>query len=309
MIYKAQSAATNRTVAIKHIRRSTRTYGEWQAMTREIHAAQKLFHRNIPKFYEVIESGEDIFLVMEYLSGGSLLEYTNKNGHLHELAACEVFAQLIDCLDYLHNIAKVVHRDIKLENIVFDSAMIPKLIDFGFAREVQDPSSVLETMCGSISYTAPEMLKEKKYQMGADIWSLGVVLFALVSGRLPFSNENSPELLKAILTESPVFPKWISSDLRDLLSSMLEKDPSKRITIAEIKTHPWLNSVHVSGLSSDRLFIESLRYVTAAKQSPILDKWIVVARHGTKKSKTTIPFRKFSSPQAHLPSLSASTFI
>lgn len=278
-------------------------------MTREICAAQKLSHRNIPKFYEVIESHEDIFLVMEYLSGGSLLDYTNKHGHLHELAACEIFAQLIDCLHYLHNIAKVVHRDIKLENIVFDSAMIPKLIDFGFAREVQDPASILETMCGSISYMAPEILKEKKYQMGADIWSLGVVLFAIVSGRLPFSDKNQPELMKAILTKSPVFPKRISSDLRDLLSRMLEKDPSKRITIAEIKTHPWLNSVHVSGLTSDRLFIESLRYVTATKPNPIPDRWIVVARHRAKESKTTIPVRNFLSPQVHLPSLSASTFI
>ena len=299
-IYKARVKGTNQSVAIKRVHQFARRHLQtWQMIKRELEITLKLAHRNIPKFFEVIEDTQDVFLVMEYLSGGSLLEYANKNGRLHEPAACEIFWQLIDCLDYLHNTANVVHRDIKAENIMFDRAMVPKFIDFGFAREVEECTGMLCTMCGSPNYVSPEMLKERKYDKGTDIWSLGIVLYAIVAGRLPFVSQNHQDLVNLILTKDPVFPKWFSANLRDLLSKMLEKDATKRISIAQIKGHPWMMAMNsAGGIKIDRSLECLPRLSPIPKVTDPKGKEATTARRRSKQSLDSLRFpRKMKLPK------------
>ena len=241
MIYKAIDRSTGEVVAIKSLRKPpVSDFGTWQSLKRELYLAKKLSHQNIARFYDVIEDGDDVYIVMEYLSGGSLLTYANTHPNRNEDINCEIFCQLLNGLDYLHNVARVVHRDIKLENIMFDANHVPKFIDFGFARTFSEDDQYLSTICGSLFYVPPEMIHERKYDKSADIWSLGVVLFGLVTGRLPFYNTSTLELVEAITTKEPHYSRNTSANLRDLLSLMLIKDPSKRITIEEIKRHPWV---------------------------------------------------------------------
>ena len=243
-IYKALDKTTNEIVAIKALTKPPLSdFTKWQVMRRELTLTQRLRHKNIARFYDVIEDGQDVYIVMEYLSGGSLLDYVNKTRGVSEPAACEIFCQLIDGLDYLHNVANVVHRDIKAENIMFDRGMVPKFIDFGFARQLNQGQEYFTTVCGSLFYLPPEMIYQTKCNKAADIWSLGVVLFGIVSGRLPFFAESTIEIVEAIRTKEPVYSKQISPELRDLLTAMLTKDPMKRITISQIKQHPWVASI------------------------------------------------------------------
>lgn len=143
MIYKAIDRSTGEVVAIKCLRKPpVSDFGTWQALKRELYLAKKLSHQNIARFYDVIEDGDDVYIVMEYLSGGSLLTYANTHPDRNEDINCEIFCQLLNGLDYLHNVARVVHRDIKLENIMFDANHVPKFIDFGFARTFSDLSLI-----------------------------------------------------------------------------------------------------------------------------------------------------------------------
>ena len=240
-VYRAIHKATNLEVAIKMVLKSTFQNPDAKMhFDNEIKIALQLNHPLISQIYEIIESEDKICAVYEYAMNGDLLHYVNMRNSLNESEARRIFAQLVVAIQYLHENKKIAHRDIKPENILFDKNFNIKLIDFGFSRTF-DNNIFFESICGSPAYVAPEIVTGKKYNATADIWSLGVVLYAMVVGQLPFEGDDIKEQLKKVAYSQPVYPTKLSHALIDLLTRLLEKDPMRRISLGKIKIHPWIN--------------------------------------------------------------------
>jgi serine/threonine protein kinase len=178
---------------------------------------------------------------MEYAQHGNLLNYINKRGRLTEELARRYFAELISVLDYLHNQSRVAHRDIKCENLLFDEHNNIRVIDFGLSNVFTPDNPKLQTACGSPSYVAPEIIQGQSYTHSADIWSSGIVLYAMCSGTLPFDDDDQQRLLGKIVFCEPAYPSFFSPALVDLLEKMICKDTDTRITIDGVKNHPWFS--------------------------------------------------------------------
>ncbi|CAM9785986.1 unnamed protein product [Chrysoparadoxa australica] len=242
----ASNVDTEETFAIKVIPKdrinTTRLRNQ---MKREILILKRLAHVHVARLFEVLASTRNFYLVFEHVPGGDLFDRIVEGGHLSEDAARVYLMQLLDALMYCHS-QKVAHRDIKPENILIDGDCI-KLTDFGLANLMTGPSldtlTELCTTCGTPQYCAPEVLCNggKGYNgPGADVWSCGVVLFAMVTGTLPFDDDQVPIVLEKVLKTNVTYPDYLSEPLVDLLSKILTKDPEQRISIATIKVHPWM---------------------------------------------------------------------
>jgi serine/threonine protein kinase len=195
-------------------------------------------HPFIAKLFEVIESDGYTFLVQEFAERGSLLDLVNKGGRLCEVQARRYFSQLICALEYLHSERMVAHRDLKAENVLLDRNLNLRLIDFGLSNTFCLDSE-FSTACGSPGYAAPEMIRGKPYTKAADIWSAGVLLYAMVVGKLPFEDEAVSRVLQKIIFTEPSYPAYLSPQLVDLLRKILIKVPANRLTLDRIMTHPW----------------------------------------------------------------------
>ncbi|KAJ3275729.1 Protein kinase [Terramyces sp. JEL0728] len=208
-----------------------------QRLKREVQYYRQLKHPHIVKLYEVITTPTDIILVLEY-ANGELFNYIVEKGRMSEAEARKLFQQIICAIEHCH-MHKIVHRDLKPENILMDANKNIKIADFGLSNYLQD-GDFLKTSCGSPNYAAPEVISGKLYAgPEIDIWSCGVILYVMLCGQLPFDDEHIPTLFKKI--NSGVFrkPSSLSNGAKDLLSAMLTVDPLKRITIPEIRKHPW----------------------------------------------------------------------
>ncbi|XP_058814905.1 testis-specific serine/threonine-protein kinase 3-like [Topomyia yanbarensis] len=251
VVKKAFSKTHNRSVAIKIVSKQKATKDVLtKFLPREIDLVRGLKHVNLIRFYECIETTMRFYIVMQCAENGSLLQLIRKEKCLPEVRAKLFFNQLINAVEYIHKMG-VVHRDIKCENIVFDESFTLKLIDFGFARGDMLPvvaggkfKPVLsKTFCGSHAYASPEILKSLPYQPQlSDIWAVGIVLYTMVIGRLPFSNENNVNALIKQVTAGPKFPKdrCVSDDCRDLIVKIL-RPANQRISIEDMRLLPWLN--------------------------------------------------------------------
>ncbi|CAD8160099.1 unnamed protein product [Paramecium pentaurelia] len=226
-------------VAVKILeKRKIENDADFIRVQREIAILHKVEHQNVIKLYEIIESETNLYLVMEYAKGGELFDYIVKKNQLSELAATKYFIQLIDAVEYLHQ-QKIVHRDLKPENLLLDEQRNLKVADFGLSNIYKDNDQV-KTACGSPCYAAPEMLYGKIYGgQKSDIWSCGIILYAMLCGYLPFEHDNTKKLYEMIKYEDYEKPKNISSIAQDLLKQLLTKDPSLRIGFNEIKQHPF----------------------------------------------------------------------
>lgn len=179
---------------------------------------------------------------MEYASGGELFDYIVANTRLEAKEACRFFQQIIAGIEYIHKLG-VVHRDLKPENLLLDSNKNIKIVDFGLSNTYK-PGELLQTACGSPCYAAPEMIAGNKYVgTRVDLWSSGVILFAMVSGYLPFEDPNTSELYKKILNCEYEVPDWVNGLTQDFLKKILNTDPEKRFTIEEIRKHSWFTQV------------------------------------------------------------------
>ncbi|KAF9446682.1 Pkinase-domain-containing protein [Macrolepiota fuliginosa MF-IS2] len=210
---------------------------------REITMMKLMNHPNIMRIYDVFEGEKELFLVLEYIQGGELFDFLVNRGRLPPNEALEYFKQIIYGLNYAHTFS-IIHRDLKPENILIASLKPPviKIADWGMAA-FAPPTLQLETSCGSPHYASPEIVNGEKYQGNAtDIWSCGVILFALLTGRLPFDDKNVRNLLAKVKTGRYDMPNWIDPLAKDLLTRMLLVDVKKRITIPEILSHPWLTT-------------------------------------------------------------------
>lgn len=179
---------------------------------------------------------------MEYCSGEQLYKQIKKQGRLKEDEACKYYQQIISGIEYIHKNG-IVHRDLKPENILLDYNNDVKLVDFGLGNLYKE-GQMLKTACGSPCYAAPEMVKGQKYHgLMTDIWSSGVVLFAMCAGTLPFEDKNTNRLYIKIQTPEYTMPNAFSDHLQDLIRRILVVDPAKRYNIADIRGHPWFNQV------------------------------------------------------------------
>ena len=206
---------------------------------KEVNLLLKLRHDHVVKIYETIETKKHIIIVMELCAGGDLLNYVRKRRRLKEPFAKKIFKQIIDGLSYIHS-KHVGHRDIKLDNILLDGKGSVKIGDFGVSKQCQ-PGVKMREQCGTPAYIAPEILKNKNgYGFGVDLWSAGVVLFAMLYGTVPFKAASMEELHSLILRGVYTLKEDISAEARDMLRGLLEINPHKRLTVEEILKHPWL---------------------------------------------------------------------
>ncbi|THU87551.1 Pkinase-domain-containing protein [Dendrothele bispora CBS 962.96] len=210
---------------------------------REITMMKLMNHPNILRIYDVYEGSKELFLVLEYVDGGELFDFLVNKGRLSPSKALVFFKQIIYGLNYAHTFS-IIHRDLKPENILIASLNPPllKIADWGMAA-FAPPSLQLETSCGSPHYASPEIVNGEKYQGNStDIWSCGVILYALLTGRLPFDDKNVKVLLNKVKSGKYEMPAWIDPLAKDLITRMLVVDSKRRITIPEILDHPWLRS-------------------------------------------------------------------
>ncbi|UJR24797.1 hypothetical protein I4U23_006172 [Adineta vaga] len=238
-VKKAYHQLTRHTVAIKIVNRTKiKQLDVVGKIRREIQNLRLFRHPHIIKLYQVISTPTDIFMVMEYVAGGELFDYIVKKGKLTEAEARPFFQQIISGVDYCHR-HMVVHRDLKPENLLLDDASHVKIADFGLSNMMKD-GELLKTSCGSPNYAAPEVVSGELYAgQEVDIWSCGVILYALLTGTLPFDDDNVQILFKKIRSGIFPIPDYLNPTVVDLLQKMLTVDPVRRATIKEIREHEW----------------------------------------------------------------------
>uniref|UniRef100_A0A804RDP9 non-specific serine/threonine protein kinase n=1 Tax=Zea mays TaxID=4577 RepID=A0A804RDP9_MAIZE len=212
-----------------------------EQICREIATLKLLAHPNVVRLHEVAASKTKIYMVLELVNGGELLDrIAASEGKLPEQEARRLFQQLVDGVSYCHE-KGVCHRDLKLENVLVDRKGNIKISDFGLSALPQHLGNdgLLHTTCGSPNYIAPEVLQNRGYDGSlSDIWSCGVILYVMLVGHLPFDDRNIVVLYQKI-------PEWLSPGARNLLRRILEPDPAERIAMAEIKAHPWFQEHYV----------------------------------------------------------------
>uniref|UniRef100_H2YPI1 MAP/microtubule affinity-regulating kinase 3 n=1 Tax=Ciona savignyi TaxID=51511 RepID=H2YPI1_CIOSA len=239
----ARHVLTGREVAIKIIDKKQLNPSSLQKLFREVRIMKHLDHPNIVKLYEVIENSKQLLLVMEYANGGEVFDYLVAHGRMKEKEARAKFRQIVSSVQYLHS-KKIVHRDLKAENLLLDADMNIKIADFGFSNEFT-PGHKLDTFCGSPPYAAPELFQGKKYDgPEVDVWSLGVILYTLVSGSLPFDGQNLKELRERVLRGKYRIPFYMSTDCEHLLRKFLVLNPTKRGTLTAVMQDKWMNIGH-----------------------------------------------------------------
>ena len=243
---------TNEKVAIKIMDKlKILQYEDKTRVEREIKILKCLRHPNIVHLYNVIQSDKSIYLIMEYISGKELFDYITTKKKLDEIEACKFYQQIISGIEYMNKL-KIVHRDIKPENLLLDDKNINlKIVDFGLSNIYNNKNNqILKSACGSPSYAAPEMLNGKEYKASkVDIWSSGIVLFAMICGFLPFENEDNDneKLYKKIIDGKFNIPNFVSELGKDLIKRILVTNPNLRFNINQIKNHPWFNLYRKNG--------------------------------------------------------------
>ncbi|XP_039597995.1 MAP/microtubule affinity-regulating kinase 3a isoform X8 [Polypterus senegalus] len=237
----ARHILTGREVAIKIIDKTQLNPTSLQKLFREVRIMKILNHPNIVKLFEVIETDKTLYLVMEYASGGEVFDYLVAHGRMKEKEARSKFRQIVSAVQYCHQ-KYIVHRDLKAENLLLDADMNIKIADFGFSNEFT-LGNKLDTFCGSPPYAAPELFQGKKYDgPEVDVWSLGVILYTLVSGSLPFDGQNLKELRERVLRGKYRIPFYMSTDCENLLKRFLVLNPAKRGTLEQIMKDRWINA-------------------------------------------------------------------
>ncbi|KAI4303699.1 hypothetical protein MLD38_039300 [Melastoma candidum] len=208
---------------------------------REISTMKLIRHPNVIRMYEVMASKKRIYIVLELVTGGELFDKIASKGRLKEDEARKYFQQLINAVDYCHS-RSVFHRDLKPENLLLDATGTLKVSDFGLSALPQQvrEDGLLHTTCGTPNYVAPEVINNKGYDGAkADLWSCGVILFVLMAGYLPFEESNLMALYKKIYKADFTCPPWFSASVKKLIKSILDPNPSTRITTAEVIEHEW----------------------------------------------------------------------
>ncbi|XP_061697807.1 serine/threonine-protein kinase SIK1 [Syngnathoides biaculeatus] len=235
----AKHKVTKTQVAIKIIDKTRLNPSNLEKIYREVQIMKLLNHPHIIKLYQVMETKDMLYIVTEYAKNGEMFDHLTSNGRMSEAEARKKFWQILTAVDYCHR-HHIVHRDLKTENLLLDANMNIKLADFGFGN-FYNGGEPLSTWCGSPPYAAPEVFEGKEYEgPQLDIWSLGVVLYVLVCGSLPFDGPSLPALKQRVTEGRFRIPFFMSQDCENLIRKMLVVDPAKRISVAQIKQHRWM---------------------------------------------------------------------
>ncbi|KAI5887939.1 Pkinase-domain-containing protein [Schizophyllum commune H4-8] len=269
-------------VAVKLIRRgSIDSDARMSKVEREIEVLRTLKHPHIVRLYDVIETDKYIGIILEYASGGELFDHILASRYLRERDAAKLFAQLLSGVWYIHQ-KRIVHRDLKLENLLLDKGRNVIITDFGFAnrfgsaprRGEENPAQaygdadafsvapdLMQTSCGSPCYAAPELVVSEGLYVGSavDVWSCGVILYAMLAGYLPFDDDpanpdgdNINLLYKYIVSTPLAYPDYVSDAARGILSLMLQPDPRRRASLEKVMRHPWLDAFWEEGSGGKR---------------------------------------------------------
>lgn len=231
--------------AVKIIRKRDLNKKELKTLDREAEILTKATHPNCVLLYDIFDTKHHLYLVMELCTGGELFDAICEN-NFNERDAAKVVKQITEALIYLHE-KSIVHRDLKPENLLYasDAKKNIKLMDFGLAKALDGDDEALETRCGTLHYVAPEVLSKNPYTNACDYWSLGVVLYVLLCGYLPFYHEERAITVRLVRSGKFDFDdeEWagVSDHAKDLIRQLLELDVNKRITGPEILAHPFIN--------------------------------------------------------------------
>uniref|UniRef100_A0AAR2LN40 non-specific serine/threonine protein kinase n=1 Tax=Pygocentrus nattereri TaxID=42514 RepID=A0AAR2LN40_PYGNA len=235
----AKHRITKSEVAIKIIDKTQLDAANLEKIYREVEIMKLLDHPHIIKLYQVMETKNMLYLVTEYAKNGEIFDYLASRGRLSEADARRKFWQILSAVEYCHE-RGIVHRDLKAENLLLDAHMNIKIADFGFGNFFR-PGEPLTTWCGSPPYAAPEVFEGQQYEgPQLDIWSMGVVLYVLVCGALPFDGPSLPVLRQRVLEGRFRIPYFMTEDCEHLIRRMLVLDPAKRLSLSQIREHRWM---------------------------------------------------------------------
>ncbi|KAH7100392.1 Pkinase-domain-containing protein [Auriculariales sp. MPI-PUGE-AT-0066] len=239
IVPRPQTTAAAGTTPEAHAKQVAKDASKEIRSVREASLSMLLHHPYICGMRDFIVQPHNYFMVMDYVNGGQLLDYIISHGRLRERVARKFARQISSALEYCHR-NNVVHRDLKIENILISANGNIKLIDFGLSN-LYNPASSLSTFCGSLYFAAPELLNAKVYTgPEVDVWSFGVVLYVLVCGKVPFDDQSMPALHAKIKRGVVEYPVWLSADCKALLARILVTNPSLRATMHEVTHHPWM---------------------------------------------------------------------
>ena len=238
----ATHETTGHRVAVKILNRQKIKSSQMdKKIKREITVLKMFRHPHIIRLYDVMETSSDIFMIMEYVNKGELFDYIVQNGKLSESAARRFFQQIVSGVEYCHHY-QVAHRDLKPENLLLDNDLNVKIADFGLSNLMLD-GDFLKTSCGSPNYAAPEVISGMLYAgPEVDVWSCGVILYALLCGRLPFDEDSIPALFQKIKAGKYNLPSSLPAGPRDIIQRILVVDPMRRMTLAEVRATEWFQA-------------------------------------------------------------------
>jgi serine/threonine-protein kinase NIM1 len=240
---------TKEKVAVKILDKTKLDAKTQRLLSREISSMERLHHPNIVRLYEVIETLSKLHLIMEYASCGELYTKISNDGRLQESEARPLFAQIVAAVHHMHENG-IIHRDLKAENVLFASVRMIKVADFGFSTPADGsdgnsdfgPPATLNTFCGSPPYAAPELFRDDCYYgVHVDIWALGILLYFMVTGILPFRADTVGKLKKCILDGSYKIPSFVSDSCAGLVRGILQPVPTERLTLNQIRHSVWLD--------------------------------------------------------------------
>ncbi|KDO31358.1 ULK protein kinase [Saprolegnia parasitica CBS 223.65] len=236
-VYRGRRKYSGHIVALKFVSKRGKSEKDLKNLRQEIHILRQLNHANIISMLDSFETEAEFCMVTEY-GQGELYQILEDDRQLPEDEIKKIAVQLLQALYYLHS-NRIIHRDMKPQNILVGTKQQIKLCDFGFARAISADTSVLTSIKGTPLYMAPELVKEMPYNHTVDLWSLGVILYELAVGRPPFYTDKIVTLIQLIVKESVAYPPTMSDDFKSFLSGLLQKDPAKRLSWPEILTHPF----------------------------------------------------------------------
>lgn len=264
-VYRARRKFTGRLVAIKMIKKIGQTKEDLTSFRREIDILSKADHPHVMRMLEIFETETD-FCVVSELGRGDLFQIIDDNQTLPEKAIRKISAQLISALSYLHS-QRIIHRDIKPQNVLITSNGSIKLCDFGFARALSYTTVALTSIKGTPLYMAPELVQEQPYDEKVDIWSLGVILYELYFGKPPFVSNSIYKLIQMIVKDQILWPNKISEDMKSFLMLMLQKDPNRRANCDTLSKHPFISSVKLEKYDDSIYRFKKEQFDDAIKQS------------------------------------------
>ncbi|XP_075229133.1 serine/threonine-protein kinase NIM1-like isoform X2 [Lycorma delicatula] len=237
---------TKERVAIKVLDKAKLTSKSRRMLVKEISSMESVHHPNIIRLYEVVETYSKLHLVLEYAPGGELFQKLTTEGRMREPEAKAVFIQIVSAVKHLHE-RNIIHRDIKAENVFCGLRGSVKLGDFGFSTRVST-EELLRTFCGSPPYAAPELFRDASYQgQPVDIWALGVLLFFMTTGHMPFPADSIAGLKRSILLGVITTPAHLTHECRTLIRGILRQSPSDRYKLDQIIYSEWLDGMTTNG--------------------------------------------------------------